>query len=197
MFAVLAAGVLNAALVPQIVKSFHGGRERTVPLMQGVAGAVKDYLAVRRTLLRGPDHGALLLDRHGKRVEVGLLRAVLFQLGRKRGRRLHPHLFRHSIAVHLLRGGAAVRHVQQFLGHANLETTKIYLRMVPGHLRDDYDKAMPLVDVGLPVVQPPAGGDRPASADVPHAGDDVGAGQDEHDQQWQGGKDEREGDAHV
>lgn len=30
MFAVLAAGVLNAALVPQIVKSFHGGSERTV-----------------------------------------------------------------------------------------------------------------------------------------------------------------------
>ncbi len=30
MFAVLAAGVLNAALVPQIVKSFHEGRERTV-----------------------------------------------------------------------------------------------------------------------------------------------------------------------
>jgi len=30
MFAVLAAGVLNAALVPQIVKAFHGGSERTV-----------------------------------------------------------------------------------------------------------------------------------------------------------------------
>jgi putative peptidoglycan lipid II flippase len=30
MFAVVAAGVLNAALVPQIVKSFHEGRERTV-----------------------------------------------------------------------------------------------------------------------------------------------------------------------
>ncbi len=30
MFAVLAAGVLNSALVPQIVKSFHEGRERTV-----------------------------------------------------------------------------------------------------------------------------------------------------------------------
>lgn len=30
MFAILAAGVLNAALVPQIVKSFHENRERTV-----------------------------------------------------------------------------------------------------------------------------------------------------------------------
>ena len=30
MYAVLAAGVLNSALVPQIVKAFHGGSERTV-----------------------------------------------------------------------------------------------------------------------------------------------------------------------
>lgn len=30
MFAVVAAGVLNAALIPQIVRSFHQGRERTV-----------------------------------------------------------------------------------------------------------------------------------------------------------------------
>jgi site-specific recombinase XerD len=35
--------------------------------------------------------------------------------------------------------------IQQFLGHADLETTKIYLRLVPGHLREDYDKAMPVL----------------------------------------------------
>ena len=39
--------------------------------------------------------------------------------------------------VHLLRGGADIRHIQHFLGHASLDTTKIYLRLVPGHLRDD------------------------------------------------------------
>ncbi len=38
MFAILAAGVLNAALVPQIIKSFHGGRERTVHRILTVGG---------------------------------------------------------------------------------------------------------------------------------------------------------------
>ena len=38
MFAVLAAGVLNAALVPQIVKAFHGGSERTVHRILTVGG---------------------------------------------------------------------------------------------------------------------------------------------------------------
>lgn len=30
---------------------------------------------------------------------------------------------------------------------ASIETTKIYLRMVPGHLREEYDKAMPTIAV--------------------------------------------------
>jgi site-specific recombinase XerC len=36
-----------------------------------------------------------------------------------------------------------IRHVQDFLGHADLDTTKTYLRLVPGHLKEDYEKAMP------------------------------------------------------
>lgn len=58
------------------------------------------------------------------------------------------HLLRHSIAVHLLRGGADVRHIQRFLGHSSLDTTKVYLRLVPGQLREDYDEAMPEIAVG-------------------------------------------------
>jgi site-specific recombinase XerD len=69
--------------------------------------------------------------------------------------RLHPHLLRHSIAVHLLQHGADVRYIQQFLGHANLDTTKVYLRLVPGRLKEDYDRAMPEIAVGLEA-EPPA-----------------------------------------
>ncbi|MCZ7648382.1 MAG: tyrosine-type recombinase/integrase [Planctomycetota bacterium] len=61
--------------------------------------------------------------------------------------RVHAHLLRHSCAVHLPRGGADIRHIQEFLGHGSLDTTKIYSRLVPADLRKAYDEAMPDVAV--------------------------------------------------
>ena len=61
--------------------------------------------------------------------------------------RIHAHLLRHSIAVHLVRKGADIHHVQAFLGHGNLNTTKIYLRMVPGQLAQSYEQYMPDIAV--------------------------------------------------
>ena len=39
---------------------------------------------------------------------------------------VHPHLFRHSRAMHLYQGGMDLTLVSQWLGHANLQTTLIY-----------------------------------------------------------------------
>ena len=46
--------------------------------------------------------------------------------------------------------GADIRHIQQVLDHEELETTKVYLRLVPGQLREDYDAAMPVFPVEPP-----------------------------------------------
>ena len=44
--------------------------------------------------------------------------------------RAHPHTFRHSYAVHLLRSGVPITVVQTLLGHSSIENTAIYLAII-------------------------------------------------------------------
>ena len=129
------------------VRKGKGSKQRDIPMMRGLQGTLRDYVCLRRSLLKGPDHGALLLGRTGKRLSKGSVDQFMNSLNkvrvRSRQRHVHAHLFRHSIAVHLLRGGADIRYIQAFLGHEDLESTKIYLRLVPADLRKAYDAAMP------------------------------------------------------
>ena len=127
-----------------------GSKPRDIPMMKGLQAALKDYLVFRRKLLKGPDHGALLLNAWGHRVTKPSFDKFMKKLNAMRGlvrQHLHAHLFRHSIAVHLLRGGADIRYIQAFLGHESLDTTRTYLRLVPADIREAYLKAMPSIPV--------------------------------------------------
>jgi len=135
---------LDLARATVTIRHGKGDKLRTAALFRGARLALQDYLALRPQLLRGPDVGDLFLGAHGKRVGVQAIQRMVRRAGRRVGiARLHPHLLRHSIAVHLLRGGTDIRYIQEFLGHDQLDTTKIYLRLVPGHLKEDYEAAMP------------------------------------------------------
>ena len=54
---------------------------------------------------------------------------------------VHPHLFRHSRAMHLYQGGMDLTLVSQWLGHANLQTTLIYAHADTEQKRTAIDKA--------------------------------------------------------
>ena len=69
-----------------------------------------------------------------------------------RGRRIHPHVLRHTTAVHLLKAGVDFATISQWLGHASLNTTL-------GYARADMDmKRQALAQVFPDAPRPPRGG---------------------------------------
>ena len=57
--------------------------------------------------------------------------------------KVHPHLFRHSRAMHLYQEGMDLTLVSQWLGHSQLETTQIYAHADTEHKRKAIAAATP------------------------------------------------------
>ena len=64
---------------------------------------------------------------------------------------IHPHLWRHTRAMHLYQHGMDLTLISQWLGHSNLETTLIYAHADTEHKRKAIEKAM---NTGKPADEP-------------------------------------------
>ena len=117
------------------------GRPLTIPLLADVGNAIVDYLVHGRPKVQSPyvflRHEAphvRLAERSGVYAIVSscMKRAGVRQgKGEFRG----PHCLRHSLAARLLASDTPLPIISSVLGHANKDTTKIYLSTDLEHLR--------------------------------------------------------------
>ncbi|MCM3657143.1 tyrosine-type recombinase/integrase [Agromyces mediolanus] len=148
-----------------------GSKERVVPYGAPAARALDRYLDLGRPVLLAraaaggspsaggsstaarpsnggsssrPGHAVFLGARGGRlnprsvhRLVAGLLAEI------PGGGPAGPHALRHTAATHLLDGGAELRAVQEFLGHASLGTTQIYTHVSAERLKQSYRTAHP------------------------------------------------------
>jgi integrase/recombinase XerC len=130
-----------------------GSKERIVPLGAPTVRALRDWLAVRASVVHSrrktQDPVALLLTVRGARLFPRAVWDIVQRYGTLGAGRsdLHPHALRHTCATHMLDGGADLRAIQEMLGHAKLSTTQRYAHVSVGHLLRAYDAAHPMARV--------------------------------------------------
>jgi integrase/recombinase XerC len=128
-----------------------GHKTRIVPVGRHAIDALKKWLPHRAALtVKKPGAAAqscaaMFVGKTGRPLSV---RAVQLRVGTWAKRQgltmhVHPHMFRHSFATHLLESSGDLRGVQELLGHADISTTQVYTHLDFQHLASVYDAAHP------------------------------------------------------
>jgi len=132
---------------PSVLVRGKGRRERCLPLWKETARDLPAWLSVRGAM-RTPElfvnaEGAAMtragfeyvLDKHA-RAAAGICPTL-------RGRTISPHQLRHSCAVIMLQATRDIRKVARWLGHADVRTTEVYLRMDPSEKLEAVEAVVP------------------------------------------------------
>jgi integrase/recombinase XerD len=123
-----------------------GAKERIVPVHQAALETLKKYMELRQAVFGGrPAAAEIFVNRSGKKISRVQLWKDILKLGREAEVRMpvHPHLFRHTFASHLVQAGADLRSVQEMLGHASLNNTQIYAHVEKSGVKAAHEKFHP------------------------------------------------------
>lgn len=132
---------------PNILVLGKGRKERCLPLWKETVTDLRAWLAVRgsvrcQELFVNADGDPMtragfeyILDKH--------VRAATRNCPALASRSISPHQLRHSCAVMMLRATRDIRKVALWLGHSDVRTTEIYLRMDPTEKLEAVEAVLP------------------------------------------------------
>src|SRR6202167_938785 len=124
-----------------------GRRERALPLWKTTAAALRAWLAIR-----GPASSPeLFVNARGEPFSrwgvAYVLRLHTETADRKcstlHGKRVSPHVLRHTCAMVVLQATQDIRKVSLWLGHSNLTTTQVYVRADPTEKLEAIEAVVP------------------------------------------------------
>lgn len=112
-----------------------GNKIRLVPISNNCSSIIKKYIHSKRI-----EDGSYLFINHSKkqftRAGISYLLNKYVEIAKKQDPTLfpvkvHPHVLRHSKAMHLLENGVNLIYIRDFLGHESVTTTEIYAKCNP------------------------------------------------------------------
>ena len=124
----------------EVVRVFgKGSKERIVPMGQSAIYWLQEYLKKSRPLLekKSKSGSYVFLNKRGTKLSRMGIWKIVNHYAALAGitKEMHPHIFRHSFATHLLEGGADLRAVQEMLGHSDISTTQIYTHVDRSYIK--------------------------------------------------------------
>ena len=124
----------------EVIRVFgKGSKERIVPIGREALKWIDEYLLYSRLhLANSKSQDYLFLNWRGNKLSRMAIWDIINKYSRiaKIEKEIHPHIFRHSFATHLLEGGADLRSIQEMLGHADISTTQIYTHVDISYLKE-------------------------------------------------------------
>jgi len=112
-----------------------GAKDRYVPLPASTLGTLRVHWATHRNpklifpaMGRGGSSAPTATTPMAISSVQGALRQALVSSGIRK-RRVSVHTLRHSYVTHLLEAGVNIRAIGRYMGHADLETTMVYLHL--------------------------------------------------------------------
>lgn len=132
---------------PSVTVFGKGRKERCLPLWKETARDLRAWLSVRGTV-RTPElfvnAGGAAMTRSGFEYVLDKhARAAAEVCPALRGRTISPHQLRHGCAVLMLQATRDIRKVALWLGHADIRTTEVYLRMDPSEKLEAVEAVVP------------------------------------------------------
>jgi len=118
-------------------------KERQLPLLNSVVGAIKKYKLLRRDIETSCD--SFFVTKKGRNIYPTLVYRIIndyFSMVSVKVKK-SPHIVRHSFATHLLSEGADLNSVKELLGHSSLASTQVYTHSNLKDLKVMYNRAHP------------------------------------------------------
>lgn len=111
-----------------------GGKDRFVPIHQKLLAVIRGWLVDRTS-------GPVVLTYGGEVLSDGTAYWRICRLGSlsRITKHIHPHILRHTFATRLVENKTPLPMIQALMGHANLQTTSVYLHCDPSYLRGAID----------------------------------------------------------
>ncbi|MFN7181370.1 MAG: tyrosine-type recombinase/integrase [Planctomycetota bacterium] len=123
-----------------------GSKQRLCFFPKSLQNLLKKYLRERKIFLnmKNKDTDYVFINRFGDKITERSIHRRLVLWGRVAGigKKIHPHILRHSFATYLMSAGVDIMFLKELLGHKSINTTQVYTHINFQDLKKYTDKIL-------------------------------------------------------